>query len=104
MALFWKKNWGGFWRFSAKKGALSDLELLSTLYFSRILNFFLKRKYGIKLDSSYEYTVGDYPLEITGIENFNCGFCESHVTMYTKVESEDNWVQGDTDYIKMESQ
>ena len=32
MALFWKKNWGGFWRFSAKKGALSDLELLSTLY------------------------------------------------------------------------
>ena len=31
MALFWKKNWGGFWRFSAKKGALSDLELLSTL-------------------------------------------------------------------------
>ena len=29
---FGKKNWGGFWRFSAKKGALSDLELLSTLF------------------------------------------------------------------------
>ena len=28
---FGEKNWGGFWRFSAKKGALSDLELLSTL-------------------------------------------------------------------------
>ena len=28
---FGEKNWGAFWRFLAKKEALSDLELLSTL-------------------------------------------------------------------------
>ena len=33
----------------------------------------------ISINSSYDYIIGDSPLEITGLENFSCGDCESDV-------------------------
>ena len=53
--------------------------------------------------STYDYTIGDSALQITGLEDFTCGNCESAVILNAKVKSAgaETWVVGDTDYATL---
>ena len=53
--------------------------------------------------TTYDYTIGDSALQITGLEDFSCGDCQSELILNAKVKSAgaETWIVGDTDYATL---
>jgi hypothetical protein len=53
--------------------------------------------------TTYDYTIGDSALQITGLEDFTCGDCQSESILNARVKSAgvETFREGDTDYATL---